>query len=112
SIFFFFLFFYSFSPLHILPSFPTRRSSDLNVSFLPKKLNVLFKYCYNFFSIHFRNNSVSFMASSTYKCVGVVVEDAINETELFRSEEHTSELQSRRDLVCRLLLEKKKHINT
>src|SRR5204863_5322766 len=25
----------------------------------------------------------------------------------FRSEEHTSELQSRRDLVCRLLLEKK-----
>src|SRR5207249_9524124 len=27
-----------------------------------------------------------------------------------RSEEHTSELQSRFDLVCRLLLEKKKHI--
>src|SRR5690349_22947342 len=27
-----------------------------------------------------------------------------------RSEEHTSELQSRRDLVCRLLLEKKKII--
>src|SRR5699024_11563350 len=26
-----------------------------------------------------------------------------------RSEEHTSELQSRFDLVCRLLLEKKKH---
>src|SRR6266403_6194812 len=30
---------------------------------------------------------------------------AVDET---RSEEHTSELQSRRDLVCRLLLEKKK----
>src|SRR6266496_6849142 len=28
-----------------------------------------------------------------------------------RSEEHTSELQSRRDLVCRLLLEKKKKPN-
>src|SRR3712207_7171555 len=27
-----------------------------------------------------------------------------------RSEEHTSELQSRQYLVCRLLLEKKKHI--
>src|SRR5690349_22730655 len=26
-----------------------------------------------------------------------------------RSEEHTSELQSRRDLVCRLLLERKNH---
>src|SRR5206468_10619734 len=29
-----------------------------------------------------------------------------------RSEEHTSELQSRSDLVCRLLLEKKKKQNT
>src|SRR5690349_22390816 len=29
---------------------------------------------------------------------------------VLRSEEHTSELQSRRDLVCRLLLEKKKII--
>src|SRR5690349_23703892 len=28
-----------------------------------------------------------------------------------RSEEHTSELQSRRDLVCRLLLEKKNNIH-
>src|SRR2546429_6977427 len=31
---------------------------------------------------------------------------------LARSEEHTSELQSRLHLVCRLLLEKKKKINT
>src|SRR5438132_9012509 len=30
-------------------------------------------------------------------------------TPLRRSEEHTSELQSHSDLVCRLLLEKKKH---
>src|SRR3712207_8966678 len=30
----------------------------------------------------------------------------------FRSEEHTSELQSRQYLVCRLLLEKKKKQNT
>src|SRR3712207_8945694 len=29
----------------------------------------------------------------------------------FRSEEHTSELQSRQYLVCRLLLEKKKNIH-
>src|SRR3712207_8895677 len=29
-----------------------------------------------------------------------------------RSEEHTSELQSRQYLVCRLLLEKKKHVTT
>src|SRR5699024_12123804 len=31
---------------------------------------------------------------------------------MMRSEEHTSELQSRFDLVCRLLLEKKKKIKT
>src|SRR3712207_7001113 len=30
---------------------------------------------------------------------------------IFRSEEHTSELQSRQYLVCRLLLEKKKYTN-
>ena len=30
----------------------------------------------------------------------------------YRSEEHTSELQSRSDLVCRLLLEKKKGNHT
>src|SRR5438874_9165825 len=34
--------------------------------------------------------------------------DKINALSGARSEEHTSELQSRRDLVCRLLLEKKK----
>src|SRR5699024_11228628 len=32
----------------------------------------------------------------------------VNRVENVRSEEHTSELQSRFDLVCRLLLEKKK----
>src|SRR5687768_18076949 len=32
-------------------------------------------------------------------------------SDLARSEEHTSELQSRLHLVCRLLLEKKKNIN-
>src|ERR1035438_10711623 len=34
------------------------------------------------------------------------------EFDRLRSEEHTSELQSLRHLVCRLLLEKKKQINT
>src|SRR5690349_24009168 len=34
-----------------------------------------------------------------------VVSSASYEARRYRSEEHTSELQSRRDLVCRLLLE-------
>src|SRR5437868_11405614 len=38
------------------------------------------------------------------------VEAALDERGHFRSEEHTSELQSRFDLVCRLLLEKKKYL--
>src|SRR5699024_11273683 len=37
--------------------------------------------------------------------------NVFNRQELLRSEEHTSELQSRFDLVCRLLLEKKKTTN-
>src|SRR3712207_7024510 len=39
----------------------------------------------------------------------VVLELARRLQQLRRSEEHTSELQSRQYLVCRLLLEKKKH---
>src|SRR5690554_6969559 len=35
--------------------------------------------------------------------------ESYNASEGFRSEEHTSELQSRPHLVCRLLLEKKKN---
>src|SRR3712207_7684230 len=40
--------------------------------------------------------------------VGVIAMDSLPS----RSEEHTSELQSRQYLVCRLLLEKKKNIKT
>src|SRR2546429_2919482 len=39
---------------------------------------------------------------------GVNVERAAKKAGMSRSEEHTSELQSRLHLVCRLLLEKKK----
>src|SRR5437868_10489920 len=42
----------------------------------------------------------------------VSVSDARAGERVERSEEHTSELQSRFDLVCRLLLEKKKNTNT
>src|SRR5690349_23447421 len=45
--------------------------------------------------------------SADMEAVHVGGEAAVRRREL-RSEEHTSELQSRRDLVCRLLLEKKK----
>src|SRR5699024_11369659 len=44
--------------------------------------------------------------SIPYSLVYDALESTFNQLE--RSEEHTSELQSRFDLVCRLLLEKKK----
>src|SRR3712207_8620739 len=39
----------------------------------------------------------------------VPISAAVRASTALRSEEHTSELQSRQYLVCRLLLEKKKH---
>src|SRR5690349_23886505 len=42
------------------------------------------------------------------RSVRVAEEGLVLRSVAVRSEEHTSELQSRRDLVCRLLLEKKK----
>src|SRR5258705_10008357 len=44
--------------------------------------------------------------------VGEVLTDPRAQAEEVRSEEHTSELQSLRHLVCRLLLEKKKKTMT
>src|SRR5690349_22707026 len=52
-------------------------------------------------------STVTAFESTPSKPISTVPIDCVNER---RSEEHTSELQSRRDLVCRLLLEKKKHI--
>src|SRR5947207_7340837 len=48
--------------------------------------------------------------SSGVECLGrgCSLESGEGTAELNRSEEHTSELQSHSDLVCRLLLEKKK----
>src|SRR2546428_9301848 len=44
--------------------------------------------------------------------IGIVAQRGPQEVLVLRSEEHTSELQSRSDLVCRLLLEKKKKKRT
>src|SRR5207302_8072950 len=83
----FFFFFFYWSPDHPdLHSFPTRRSSDL--SSLVRSQRAMLPA------------PTSVADASGGMIVTVVVAD--------RSEEHTSELQSRENLVCRLLLEKKK----
>src|SRR3712207_8126109 len=49
-------------------------------------------------------------AASTCRSVGSPASSSRYVTRSARSEEHTSELQSRQYLVCRLLLEKKKKL--
>src|SRR5438093_8248816 len=71
-------------PHRDLHSFPTRRSSDLKYSVLSA----------------FRRKSET--------CRGLMTVATFWRILLLRSEEHTSELQSLTNIVCRLLLEKKK----
>src|SRR5207248_4498063 len=93
-----------------LPSFPTRRSSDLaSLTSLPRALAIAFfsdpRWSIAAAEIIPCSLAIALMprtlprARRTFGRVSVVV---------IRSEEHTSELQSPYDLVCRLLLEKKK----
>src|SRR5438132_4094706 len=79
-----------------LHSFPTRRSSDLaaQVADTYPRLHVLV------------NNVGGFWAHRHVTADGLEHTFALNHLAP-RSEEHTSELQSHSELVCRLLLEKK-----
>src|SRR5690625_5852173 len=82
------------STLHpVRTSFPTRRSSDL----LSAKTGLKCRDAGFFRQVQL----------FPYQTRGLMAQAVIG-----RSEEHTSELQSRGHLVCRLLLEKKKIINS
>src|SRR5699024_12645702 len=105
-----FLIFHYYRHLRNLPSFPTRRSSDLiahpNVAptHFEKKISpILYKMHYPepLFPdrLHPKNRALFDRMYHSYQWKPGYI----------RSEEHTSELQSRFDLVCRLLLEKKKN---
>src|SRR5438034_3663964 len=77
-----------------LHSFPTRRSSDLSTRIDRDDLDVAFSNV----SLVFR------LECAEHSCLSALR----SQSRKNRSEEHTSELQSHSDLVCRLLLEKKK----
>src|SRR5205814_10076492 len=79
---------YSRNPRN-LHSFPTRRSSDLE---RPRDLDML--------------------GSDAFGSYTRKIRHLLGPKGWLRSEEHTSELQSLRHLVCRLLLEKKKKHQT
>src|SRR5260370_32077714 len=74
--------------------------------------STLFPYTTLFRSLE---NGVSLYVEATdFDTIGVDTEDDLKKVEALlqrRSEEHTSELQSHLNLVCRLLLEKKKKKN-
>src|SRR2546430_6440410 len=60
---------------------------------------------------HAQDVSTSFtLGTPTTNCIAVLTQDGAPASG--RSEEHTSELQSQSNLVCRLLLEKKKTQST
>src|SRR5699024_11405327 len=94
-------------PSIILHSFPTRRSSDLCPK-SPRFFKKIWKIAL-WYKKHPRTHNNArgcfFMSDEHERPDGAPSENA---DEIERSEEHTSELQSRFDLVCRLLLEKKK----
>src|SRR5690606_41581091 len=97
--------------LHLL-SFPTRRSSDLGTSPLSSYAIRTSKrwQMYNKFYIDaniLKGIFECFLESIINQC-DKNNRNKCDEESNGRSEEHTSELQSRENLVCRLLLEKKK----
>src|SRR5207249_9345734 len=91
----FYFFFQSTVPHRNLHSFPTRRSSDLK---------------FGIYSSPGPETCAGFTGSYQHEQQDAQTYAEWGVDYLKRSEEHTSELQSRFDLVCRLLLEKKKKI--
>src|SRR5438132_7493790 len=74
--------------------------------------STLFPYTTLFRSATTRNRSMAAQIAGIARVMNIPVAwPRQNKSRSRRSEEHTSELQSHSDLVCRLLLEKKKRIN-
>src|SRR5699024_12718279 len=101
----FLFFFYCYGAPRDLHSFPTRRSSDLPghqalLACITLRLDLL-GHGVRRDGLELRLTEAARQPQTPLPVVGH-----------HRSEEHTSELQSRFDLVCRLLLEKKKKPTT
>src|SRR5690606_40163880 len=95
-----------------LPSFPTRRSSDLC-----DYLKEMRDWGDRFTHVHIKGSVIidgkryddppAGLDQTDWKTFIAILYAKKYNGGLSRSEEHTSELQSRENLVCRLLLEKK-----
>src|SRR5690606_41294719 len=111
ALLFFLFFLYCSGHPPDLHSFPTRRSSDL-WSLRTVPMRSLCRVTLHRCSPQRSPPSTSTCRWSTSKPGYAPIQSLLRSPR--RSEEHTSELQSRENLVCRLLLEKKKnkHVNT
>src|SRR5205085_10059377 len=102
-------FFYSYDHPRELHSFPTRRSSDLAGVSLSPPITATARAVCPVRKSAARNSVPSSSATSSPACKRPQCgPGATRRARSARSEEHTSELQSQSNLVCRLLLEKKK----
>src|SRR5699024_11721860 len=94
------------APLRCSHSFPTRRSSDLTTCPFPRKkkrwTSTQIRRTHRC-GTHWKAPAGRWERSTSPLCA----HGSVRRKTPFRSEEHTSELQSRFDLVCRLLLEKR-----
>src|SRR5207302_10229168 len=104
---FYSFFFYSLGYHRDLHSFPTRRSSDLFA--YARSDGKKIRAGRGARPYLFEKTSGFFQAECRIGAATIVLGVSANQER--RSEEHTSELQSRENLVCRLLLEKKKKSN-
>src|SRR5690606_42011362 len=91
--------------LRVLPSFPTRRSSDLRQAPDPRSSGAVPGGLRLHRAGRLRPELRRLPRPGVLRVPGAWLPGAGADR---RSEEHTSELQSRENLVCRLLLEKKK----
>src|SRR5690606_41873003 len=96
--------------LRALRSFPTRRSSDLTCQGAALD-RIEFQHPLAKFDAGYDRRAPVYLGEYVTLDTGTGVvhsSPAYGVEDFLRSEEHTSELQSRENLVCRLLLEKKK----
>src|SRR5699024_12053983 len=98
-------------PPRPLPSFPTRRSSDLPGLSAPRVPAVTSWDLPPTEEDRLMPSTPDLAASLGRARMLFAMLSAPKLRAGIRSEEHTSELQSRFDLVCRLLLEKKKSVS-
>src|SRR5205814_9716350 len=94
----------------LLHSFPTRRSSDLDSPSrnIARAMAALAERYLTNLRVEMVYRTDRYGRGGDQVALLEAGFPAVRVTEAHRSEEHTSELQSLRHLVCRLLLEKKK----